>query len=522
MTPDSLGVKNRYLASLLAEGTNTSPIKSPWQGASRMAHALLAGLEMRDQDAQGKEANQWMGQMLMGGQQPTAQPQTASPSMVTALAPKADRVYQESEFNPLDAKVATPAELSHGVPDFVPQQYRPVMGKAAVDSDIPVDVLARQTKQESGFRPDVINGQRTSSAGAQGISQFMPKTASAMGINPLDPQQAIPAQAAYLRENVDRFGGSIPHGLAAYNGGPTRLAGVGGDISRMPAETQNYVRSISGNQAPQPQPQQTADTSSALRSQIQQGLNSPNPAIRAQAQALAQSMINKQLEGEKPTDETREYQLYLKQGGNKTFFDYKTDLKKAGAQNTVINNTVNPILKGVGERFVEDLGKAKSASTMIGTLHEARKQIDGGAITGALADQRLGLQKLGALFGLSPDQVANTETFQATMGGVVLDLVKGLGSGSGISNADRDYAERVAGGRIGLDETSIRRLLDIGERAARARIKGVNTDADRLMKAQPDEFKTIAPLMRIDEPGEYVAQQQQRIRRFNPTTGKIE
>jgi hypothetical protein len=47
----------------------------------------------------------------------------------------------------------------------------------------------------------------------------------------------------------------------------------------------------------------------------------------------------------------------------------------------------------------------------------------------------------------------------------VVNIVKAFGSGSGISNADREYAEKMAGGQIKLDEASIKRILDIGERA---------------------------------------------------------
>lgn len=51
---NSITTKNPFLARLLAEGMNSAPIQSPWQGMSRLAHALLAGLEMRDIDGREK------------------------------------------------------------------------------------------------------------------------------------------------------------------------------------------------------------------------------------------------------------------------------------------------------------------------------------------------------------------------------------------------------------------------------------------------------------------------------------
>ena len=46
-------------------------------------------------------------------------------------------------------------------------------------------------------------------------------------------------------------------------------------------------------------------------------------------------------------------------------------------------------------------------------------------------------------------------------------IIKQFGAGTGLSNADREYAEKMAGGKITLDRKAIERILDINERAAR-------------------------------------------------------
>src|SRR5690606_34497632 len=102
----------------------------------------------------------------------------AGASPMGKLPSMSSRIYEENEFNPIDAMVATPEELAAGVP--APKQYASLIGKAAVDNDLPPELLAAQIKQESGFNPNAV-----SSAGAQGISQFMPGTAKEMGVNPL-------------------------------------------------------------------------------------------------------------------------------------------------------------------------------------------------------------------------------------------------------------------------------------------------------------------------------------------------
>lgn len=108
---------------------------------------------------------------------------------------------------------------------------------------LPRNLLGRVLYQESRFREDIIRGDVTSSAGAVGIAQIIPRFHD---VDPLDPFASISYAARYLRENFERFG-SWPKALAAYNVGPTRLAREAGSpswLQRLPRETQNYVREI--------------------------------------------------------------------------------------------------------------------------------------------------------------------------------------------------------------------------------------------------------------------------------------
>lgn len=128
--------------------------------------------------------------------------------------------------------------------ESVEQALCRLIDSAAARQNIPAAFLTRLLWQESSFRPTVV-----SPAGARGIAQFMPGTARERGLDdPFDPEQAIPASAAFLAELTQQFG-NVGLAAAAYNGGPNRvanwLAGHGG----LPFETEDYVLRITGRSA---------------------------------------------------------------------------------------------------------------------------------------------------------------------------------------------------------------------------------------------------------------------------------
>ena len=125
------------------------------------------------------------------------------------------------------------------VPDFVPERFAPLLIRAAQRWNVSAALLAAQLYAESNFNPFA-----QSPAGAQGIAQFMPGTARAMGLDdPFDAAQAIDAQAHLMRDLLRRFA-SVPLALAAYNAGPGAVAGCM-CIPPYP-ETRGYVARILG------------------------------------------------------------------------------------------------------------------------------------------------------------------------------------------------------------------------------------------------------------------------------------
>jgi uncharacterized membrane protein YeaQ/YmgE (transglycosylase-associated protein family) len=113
--------------------------------------------------------------------------------------------------------------------------------RATRSNDLPAHFFIRLLYQESNFRLAAI-----SSAGAQGIAQFMPETATDRGLdNPFDALQAIPASARLLRDLYQKFG-NLGLAAAAYNAGPKRIADWRANKGPLPQETQDYVKAITG------------------------------------------------------------------------------------------------------------------------------------------------------------------------------------------------------------------------------------------------------------------------------------
>ena len=85
-----------------------------------------------------------------------------------------------------------------------------------------------------------LNQGARSGAGAQGVLQVLPSTATTLGLDPSRSSQNVLAGAVYLRQLLERFD-SVDLALAAYNAGPSAVERAGGAPS---AETLRYVANV--------------------------------------------------------------------------------------------------------------------------------------------------------------------------------------------------------------------------------------------------------------------------------------
>jgi cell wall-associated NlpC family hydrolase len=115
--------------------------------------------------------------------------------------------------------------------------YASLFASAGARYGVDPALLAAVAKAESGFDPNAV-----SAAGAKGLMQLMPSTAGSLGVDPLDPAQAVDGSARLLKDLLGRFGGRVEEALAGYNAGPGAVQRYGG-VPPYP-ETRTYVQRV--------------------------------------------------------------------------------------------------------------------------------------------------------------------------------------------------------------------------------------------------------------------------------------
>ncbi|HVX65969.1 MAG TPA: lytic transglycosylase domain-containing protein [Bryobacteraceae bacterium] len=135
------------------------------------------------------------------------------------------------------------------VPD---DQIDPIVEEISAREGLTPDLLHAVIERESAYLPCALSYQ-----GAQGLMQLMPATAASLGVkDPFDARQNVDGGARLLKKLIDRYGGNLVLGLAAYNAGPARVDLAGG-VPNLP-ETLQYVSAIMARLGLNPTPEITA------------------------------------------------------------------------------------------------------------------------------------------------------------------------------------------------------------------------------------------------------------------------
>jgi hypothetical protein len=162
-------------------------------------------------------------------------PEPGPPACTTPTACAASPGAEES-------KPAPPAQPGAQLSDL--EGLCQTLAAAAGANELPVDFFIRLIWQESRFDPKAV-----SRAGAQGVAQFMPATATWRGLaDPFDPAEAIVKSAQLLRDLRREFG-NLGLAAAAYNAGSGRVHDWLAGRRALPGETRAYVQIVTGRSA---------------------------------------------------------------------------------------------------------------------------------------------------------------------------------------------------------------------------------------------------------------------------------
>ena len=146
-----------------------------------------------------------------------------------------------------------------------------------------------------------------------------------------------------------------------------------------------------------------------------------------------------------------------------------------------------------GKKFSETLGetagkrlddfrtKAESAVSSLQNSEQLAPLLnDPKFISGTLANARLAVAKAAGI------DVSATEAYFAGVGQQVAERITAFGAGTGLSDADREFAKKIAAGEETLSVESIRRIIRINEKSAQNVIDRYNKEREMLAKKEPE------------------------------------
>jgi hypothetical protein len=148
--------------------------------------------------------------------------------------------------------------------------------------------------------------------------------------------------------------------------------------------------------------------------------------------------------------------------------------------------------KGQADKVLASKASAEDAAQILATNMVGKTLLDKGMLTGVGANffttLNQGLSQAGIDFGYA-DAAQNSQAYGALMAANTAKIIKQFGAGTGLSDADREYALKAAAGDIKMDEKAIRTILDINNRAA----QNVINKHNKMVKTVEDKTKTILP-----------------------------
>lgn len=176
--------------------------------------------------------------------------------------------------------------------------------------------------------------------------------------------------------------------------------------------------------------------------------------------------------------------------------DWLTEDANRKAPKTTINNNMgnqvdSEMAKQLDAPLTAQIAAAQDSVTTIQQIRSARTALNapGGIIAGSITAplELEGRKQVARMFGLEDTAADNSQTLMASLQSVVLPLLKQTGTGNSISNADREFINKMVGADLTLTPATIGRLMDLIERNERNKIIVANEQLkERVNKSDDD------------------------------------
>ena len=231
------------------------------------------------------------------------------------------------------------------------------------------------------------------------------------------------------------------------------------------------------------------------------------PALLAAQQAAAERKMAEdsektryQADVQRYEAERKEEQAWLAGAGEREDKKRMRDLQVQEHQQKVkqaqeaeqLRQTYGNLPAPIASHLEESKKGAAVASASLEGMANARQAMEAGTIFGFGAEAKLIAYQVAAAAGnkYAARIVAATETFKTNLGPAAQAAIRAYG-GAQISNEDRRFGLQMSGADISQNEESARRLLDIAERSARAKLVEHRDTTETFLKGQPEILRKL-------------------------------
>ena len=535
-TPEEVERRRKMADALDEQGKIDGPIRTPLEGFGKLANALMGGFvrSQADKTEKSKRGNAFtaMTNALVGGGSASSQPVSASSGNTRGADPGIVAYIRE-------------AAVKRGINPDIAVQVAMSEGLKANPADGWQSNVMRNGKREESYGPFQLY-----MGGGLG-NEFQKAT----GLDPRNPG-TVNSQIDFALDKARQGGWGPWNGAKAI--GLDQWAGIDRNAPAMaqgqpqPQQWQpqpqpaNYTPSQAGGMVQQAQ---TGNRMQQLQSLImsqdfqwlppeqqqfvmqayeaERAASNPDPMKQLQMQKLQAEIAG--MGQPKPTDDMREYEAAKAQGYQGTLQDWIISGRKAGASQTNIDMKPESAFdteaaKAQAKRFDNIITEGDNASGMIANIN-ALREIGAGLNTGKGAEIMASLGPYAEMAGVKIDGLGEMQAYDAIVSRIAPSLrTPGVGAMSDYEL--RQFVKALPGlGKTPEGNAIIQNTLESvaqhkmeAARIASAVLNGEMTrqQGEKMIRELPD------PWTLWKQNRDKVLTPEQKTRRYNPNTGRIE